>query len=106
MNPEVVLDILERAGVTVVADGTRLRAKPSDALNDELRGLIREHKEDIVRLIALPPEVDNRIVRLVKVGAIDKSDAERVRARYHAYPGEWDLLLDCCEGAVLNRSRL
>lgn len=103
MNAEAILNILERAGVTVVADGNRLRARPSAALNDELRCLIREHKEDIVRLIALPPGVEDRIVHLLKLGAIDQSDAERVRASYHAYPEEWSFLLDCCERSVLER---
>lgn len=103
MNAELVLNILDRAGVTVVVEGNRLRATPSAALNDDLRVLICEHKEDLVRLIALPPEVENRIVRMLGTRAIDQSDAERVRARYHAYPAEWTLLLDCCERAVLRR---
>lgn len=103
MKVDAVLDILQRSGVTVVAEGDRLRAMPATALNDELRGLIREHKEALVRLIALPAEVEHRLARMVKTGAIDSSDAAQVRARYHAYPAEWDLLLDCCERAVTER---
>lgn len=103
MKAEAVLAILERSGVTVVAEGDRLRAMPATALNDELRGLIRDHKDALVSLIALPPEVEDRLIRMVKTGAIDNSDAVRVRARYHAYPAEWDLLLDCCERAVTER---
>lgn len=48
---------------------------------------------------SLPAEVEQRVVRLLAIGAIDQADADLVRVRWHAYPDEWALLLDACERA-------
>lgn len=48
----------------------------------------------------LPIEVEQRLVHLLAIGAIDHEDADLVRRRWHAYPDEWMFLLDCCERAV------
>lgn len=50
-----------------------------------------------------PAEIEQRVIRLLLMGAIDSDDAALVRRRYRFYPAEWDLLLDCCERAVSNR---
>jgi len=99
MDAHQVLDRLRAAGVTVVAEAGTLVVSPTAALNDELRALIREHKAAIAALIALPLGVERRLVEMVRTGAIDADDAQLVRARYYAYPDEWDFLLDCCERA-------
>lgn len=99
MDAHRVLETLQAAGITVVEDGGRLVASPSSALTDELRELIRTHKAALLDLVTLPPGVARRLVEMVKTGAIDAEDAALVRARYHAYPAEWDFLLDLCTQA-------
>jgi hypothetical protein len=47
----------------------------------------------------LPAEVEQRLAHLLAIGAIDDEDAALVRERWHAYPDEWNLLLDACEAA-------
>jgi len=83
-----VMDELQRAGVLLVPDGDRLRAKPASAINDELRALIRDHKPDLLAAISIPADVESRLVRMVKSGAIDSDDADLARARFHLYPEE------------------
>ncbi|GAA4403147.1 hypothetical protein [Quisquiliibacterium transsilvanicum] len=99
MNAHQVLDRLRTAGVTVIAEAGALVASPSWALTDELRALIRQHKTAILDLIALPQGVERRLVQMVAAGAIDVDDAQLVRARYYAFPADWDFLLDLCTQA-------
>lgn len=96
MEARRVLNTLDAAGITVVEDGGRLVASPSSALTDELRELIRAHKAALLELVTVPQGVSRRLAEMIKVGAIDEADAALVRARYRAYPDEWDFLLDLC----------
>ena len=52
---------LRRAGLTVTAEGERLRVGPSHLLADELRGAIREHRAGLVRILAAEaaPDVES-----------------------------------------------
>ena len=103
MGAEKIIAAVREAGVNLMVNGGRLIATPASALTDELRGLIRAHKAEIVALIALPANVERRINRMVRDGAIDDDDAALVRRRFHAYPAEWLLVLDACEAAAEQR---
>ncbi len=52
---------LRRAGLTVTAEGGRLRVGPSHLLADELRAAIREHRAGLVRILAAEaaPDVES-----------------------------------------------
>ena len=58
---------------------------------------------DPFRENAIPAEIDERINRMVRDGAIDDDDAALVRRRFHAYAAEWLLVLDACEAAAIER---
>ena len=105
MTADQIIEAARRAGVNLIADGGRLVAVPASALTDDLRTRIRAHKTEILARVALPPDVDRRLQRMVRDGALDPDDADLIRARYHAYPHEWRLVLDACEAAAEERRR-
>ena len=52
MTPVDLLALLSRRGATLAVDGERLRVRPSEVLDDEVRAAIVEHKATLVRLVA------------------------------------------------------
>ena len=61
MAASSLLAELRRAGLTVTAEGGRLRVGPSHLLADELRAAIREHRAGLVRILAAEaaPDVES-----------------------------------------------
>ena len=51
---------LRAAGFTLTAEGSRLRVAPADLLTDELRAGIREHRAELVRILAAESAPDGR----------------------------------------------
>ncbi len=51
MSPDDVLRELAERGVTLVADGERLRARPREAITPDLRAALLAHKPDLMRLL-------------------------------------------------------
>ena len=51
-NPSLLVEKLRLAGLTLTAEGGRLRVAPADSLTDELRAAIREHRAGLVRILA------------------------------------------------------
>jgi hypothetical protein len=52
VGPTDILMELTRLGVVLVVAGDRLRFRPREAVSEDLRGLILEHKYDLLRLLA------------------------------------------------------
>ena len=51
MGASAIKNQLDRAGVALMLEGVNIRAAPKDALTDELRMLIREHKSELLQLL-------------------------------------------------------
>ncbi len=61
MKPPELLASLSADGLTLEADGDRIKAGPADRLNDAHRTLIRAHRAELVALLArklhlMPPD--------------------------------------------------
>ncbi len=85
--PSEILDRLRHLGVNVRTDGSRLIVAPRDALTDELRTLIRQHKPALVAVLALSAKEDPGGVRpattdaLAQSGRLEHEARERRRAQ-------------------------
>lgn len=55
MTAWALLEDLRQRGVTVGADGSHLRARPRQALTDEDIAAMRQHKAELLLLLAVPP---------------------------------------------------
>ena len=66
MSPaQTLLDEMSQRGVTIRVDGETLRLKPREALDDDLLSRIKEHKPEIIRVLAaIPPMPEG--VRLIR----------------------------------------
>jgi hypothetical protein len=63
-SAQAILDEMSQRGVTARVDGKTLRLKPREALDDDLLSRIKEHKPEIIRVLAtIPPMPEG--VRLV-----------------------------------------
>jgi len=51
MTPVELLSQLNRRGATLAVDGERLRVRPSEVLDEDLRAAIVEHKASLVSLV-------------------------------------------------------
>ena len=51
MSPDDVLHQLAERGVTLVAEGERLRARPREAITPDLRATLAAYKPDLLRLL-------------------------------------------------------
>ena len=60
MAASSLLAELRAAGFTLTAEGSRLRVAPADLLTDELRAGIREHRAELVRILAAESAPDGR----------------------------------------------
>lgn len=54
-SAQALLDEMAQRGVTARVDGEILRLKPRAALDDDLLARIKEHKPEIIRVLAIPP---------------------------------------------------
>ena len=54
MVTEALINNLARLGVTLVSDGDRLRYYPKDAVGPELVTRLREHKAEVLEIMANP----------------------------------------------------
>jgi len=54
------LAVLQTAGLTVTADGDRLRVQPRNRLTDYLRDYIRQHKLQLIASWAAPLKRNRR----------------------------------------------
>jgi len=52
MTPTALLEALSTQGVTLVAEGNNIRVTPSDRLTPEALNLLREHKQDLLVILA------------------------------------------------------
>lgn len=55
MTASTLLEDLRQRGVTVSADGTQLRARPRQTVTDDDITAMREHKAELLTLLAVPP---------------------------------------------------
>ncbi len=51
MTPEEVLSLVGKSGLQIRADGDRLIVSPASELSAELRALLVEHKDELLRLV-------------------------------------------------------
>jgi hypothetical protein len=49
-----ILDRLAKAGITVTANGDKLRLAPKRALTEDILALVRQHKPELLRVLAAP----------------------------------------------------
>ena len=54
MTPATILRDLQALGITLRAQGDKLRFHPRDAMTPELLAGIRDHKQDLLRLLTEP----------------------------------------------------
>lgn len=65
MNPNQLLAKFAKLGITLWAAGDKLRYRPKAAMTDELAGLLRKHKAEILAALSseqvqLPPATQHR----------------------------------------------
>ena len=84
MGAPEVLRLLSARGVRVERDGGDLLLSPKAALTDELRGLIREHKAELLEAVSSQPEAatDARAAgaALPPVAVVDAAQDRTARA--------------------------
>ncbi len=60
------LAAIQAAGLTVQVDGSRLLVSPRERLTDDLRTLIRQHKDELLtELRHTPPDLERRRSRVI-----------------------------------------
>ncbi|MBE7562320.1 hypothetical protein H7F10_04995 [Acidithiobacillus sp. HP-6] len=55
-NPSLLVEKLRTAGLTLSTIGGNLKVGPAVLLTDELRQAIREHRDEMIRILAATPE--------------------------------------------------
>ena len=79
MSANALLERLAVAGVTLTpVDGNYLDAEPAEALTDELRALIRQHKADLLALLWNQAAPDQAFPRLDDLCPEGRAAGERI----------------------------
>lgn len=94
MAPPSLLHLLNARGLEPRIVNGSLRVGPRERLDDELRSLIREHRDGLVALLSppasgfapvvAPPEPDGLVLGFKTVSAADYLDSVRAAAAHNA----------------------
>jgi hypothetical protein len=74
-----ILDRLAKAGITVTANGDKLRLAPKRALTEDILALVRQHKPELLRALAAPASPAQQL-ELANAPAIDPDAQAEARA--------------------------
>lgn len=82
MNPQTIMRRLWAVGVRLeLASDGRLFAKPSDRLTDELRGLCREHKAELIDFLYQAEATAHAVIEASMRACDAWQDTEQARAQ-------------------------
>lgn len=79
MDAAEIVKLLHAAGINLTLTGDRLTAAPSSRMTDELRGLIRGHKAELMDLLQAAHSTTAELLKAAQLACDYHHDSEAAR---------------------------